>query len=158
MPSIEIAGRAGLVDQEDVHYLDEAGWTFRAYGDTGYVQRFLYEQGKYVGLEMLHRLITDCPEGKVVDHINGDGMDNRRANLRICSHAENLRNRKIHSNNKCGRKGVSYDPSSSIRPWRAKINVDRKRISLGRFACAEDAQEAYRAAAKKYHGEFARFA
>ncbi|WP_104719980.1 HNH endonuclease [Pseudomonas syringae group genomosp. 3] len=158
MPSIEIAGRTALVDQEDLHHLAGSRWAVRSSGSTGYMYRYLYDQGKYVGIEMLHRLITACPEGKVVDHINGDGMDNRRANLRICSQAENLRNRKIHSNNKCGIKGVSYDPSSSIRPWRAKINVDRRRISLGRFACVEDAQEAYRTAAKKYHGEFACFA
>lgn len=156
MPSIQIAGRTVLFDEEDSHYLAPVAWTVRTSGATGYVQRCIYQDGKYVGVELLHRLVTGCPSGMVVDHINGDGLDNRKANLRVCTPAENLRNRKMHSNNRSGFKGVCFDLSSTVRPWRAKINVNGRRISLGRYSSAEEAHEAYQVAAKQYHGEFAR--
>lgn len=156
MPSIQIAGRTVLFDKEDSHHFEQLIWTVRMSGTTCYVQRCVYRDGKYVGVESLHRLVTNCPSDMVVDHINGDGLDNRRANLRVCTQAENVRNRRIHSNNRSGFKGVYFDPSSTIRSWRAKISINGKRIRLGRYASAEEAHKAYKAAAKQYHGEFAR--
>jgi hypothetical protein len=89
------------------------------------------------------------PRGEI-DHRNGDRADNRIANLRECSRAENARN--VTSRNPSGFKGVRRDDSR----WRASITVNGKRIHLGTFDTAEKAAAAYDKAARRYHGEFAR--
>ena len=93
------------------------------------------------------------PDG-VVDHINGDGADNRIANLRDCSSAMNIRNRRLNKNSNSGFKGVSWYPD--VRKWRARITVDGRKQCLGFFEKAEDAAAAYDAGALQLHGEFAR--
>jgi hypothetical protein len=100
----------------------------------------------------MHRLLLNPPEGVEVDHINGNTLDNRRANLRICTHAENSRNRRGRSNSKSGVKGVTPYPGG----WRATINVNGKNVHLGCFTNIDDAAEAYDEAATRYYGEFAR--
>ncbi|MGB2336959.1 MAG: HNH endonuclease signature motif containing protein, partial [Alcanivorax sp.] len=111
--------------------------------------------GKYAGIEVFHRLLMDCPEALVVDHINGNPSDNRRENLRICSQSDNLCNRKLHSNNSSGYRGVYFDASgSSSRPWRAQIRKYGKKICLGRFASAEEANEIRQMAEIGLFGEF----
>lgn len=102
----------------------------------------------------LSRLITNAPAGMYVDHINGDVLDNRRANLRVVTNAENLRNRGKTSANKTGFKGV-YKHAKSGK-YRAVIGVNYKPIHLGEFPTAELAGAAYMEAARKYHGEFVR--
>jgi len=121
------------------------------------------KSGKRYQRRYLSRLIMDEPKGMLVDHVNGDTMDNRRSNLRICSKSENGRNRKIASkNNTSGFKGVSYRKKGPdminewSRPWQAYINYDKKRHYLGTFATAEEAARAYNLKAKELHGEFAR--
>ena len=111
----------------------------------------------------LSRLIMGEPKGMLVDHVNGDTLDNRRSNLRVCSKGENGRNRKVASkNNTSGFKGVSCRKKGPdminewSRPWQAYINHDKKRHHLGMFATAEEAARAYDAKALELHGEFAR--
>lgn len=89
-----------------------------------------------------------------IDHINGDPGDNRIDNLRLCTHAENCRNGKLRSSNSSGFKGVSFDKSR--QKWNAEITHQRRKIHLGRYETREEAAIAYDAAAKKFHGEFAR--
>jgi hypothetical protein len=103
----------------------------------------------------LHRIVVGARQGQFVDHINGDPLDNRRSNLRLCTHAENMRNRRRSTDNKSGFKGVYFDLER--KKWRTSIRCDGRRITLGRFDKIEDAYAAYCAAAVKYHGEFARF-
>jgi hypothetical protein len=91
-----------------------------------------------------------------VDHINGNTLDNRRSNLRVCTHAENMRNRRKNSNSSSGYKGVFWD--NHYKKWSSYIRVNNKRIYLGRFDDSKVAYEAYVAASKKYHGEFGRIA
>lgn len=91
-----------------------------------------------------------------LDHIDGDGTNNRIANLRKCSMSENKANSKIYKNNKSGFKGVSFHKRS--KKWIAYININKKRTNLGSFDKAEDAAKVYWAAAKKLHGKFARAA
>ncbi len=101
----------------------------------------------------LHRAVMDCPEDKVVDHVNGDAFDNRRSNLRICSIAENVRNRVVlNKNNSSGRRGVFYDKDRDF--WGARIKHNRKGIYLGRFATFDEAVIARKAAEMKYFGAF----
>lgn len=159
MPTIQIAGRKISVDDQDVHLLVEHQWSFRSSGCTEYLQKSLFEGAVYVGYRSLHRVITGCPEDQVVDHVNGNGLDNRRVNLRICAQSENIRNRKIHKNNASGFKGVFLDRTSRCeRPWRSRITVSGKRINLGRFSSPEEAHAAYCKASLEKHGDFARSA
>ncbi len=98
----------------------------------------------------MHRVLM--PEAERVDHINGDGTDNRRANLRAATHAQNMRNRKKHKNNTSGFKGVSPMRGK----WRAQIRFEGRKHHLGIFDSPEEAAEAYDEAARRLHGEFAR--
>jgi len=89
-----------------------------------------------------------------VDHINGDERDNRISNLRIATHSENMRNRKINKNNKSGLKGASWCKSNL--KWAACICLNTKRINLGYYETKELAHAAYCDASIKLHGQFAR--
>ena len=98
----------------------------------------------------LHREIMQAPPGVEVDHINGDRLDNRRSNLRLCSRDENMRNRRMHRNNTSGLKGVSRHG----RRWRAQLQVDGKKLHIGVFDTREEAHDAYRVFSKAHHGDF----
>jgi hypothetical protein len=101
----------------------------------------------------LHNLLMNTPKGMVTDHINGDPLDNRKENLRICTAAENQRNRGANKNNTSGFKGVSWSKRDKI--WRAGIGHDGKDIKLGCFEDKEEAARAYDRKAIELHGEFA---
>lgn len=104
---------------------------------------------------LMHRLVMGAVSGQIVDHISGDIRDNRRVNLRICTHAENMRNRRSVSGSSLY-KGVKIElrPSGSSR-IRATITHNRKTIHLGTFKTEEDAARAYDAMAIRLQGSFA---
>lgn len=110
---------------------------------------------------LMHRIILErilnreLLDTEFVDHINGDRLDNRRENLRLATKIENGRNSKQREDNQSGFKGVSRY-RVGFDKWRARIRVDKKEIHLGVFETKEDAYQAYREAAIKYFGEFAR--
>ena len=128
------------------------GW-FLSVTEHGYavIQKYIPETKGYER-KYLHRHISDAPHGVDVDHINGDRLDNRKENLRICSHAQNSRNRKPQPGRKC--KGVSFYNRRGL--WRAYIVVDGRQKHLGYWDNKLDAMVAYNAGAVIYHGEFAR--
>ncbi len=102
---------------------------------------------------LLHHFILNTNQREItIDHINGNGLDNRKENLRICTRTQNSQNRKLNCNNTSGYKGVS----KSYGKWAVQINVNGKRLNLGRFANLLEAAKTYDEAAVKYHGEFAR--
>lgn len=107
---------------------------------------------------LLHRMITNPDKNEEVDHINGNGLDNRRVNLRLCSHQDNMRNRKMLVNNTSGYTGIFYRKDSKRKKrWGAHIRIgDGKRLALGTYYTKQEAAMAYNRAAIKYHGEFAR--
>lgn len=102
----------------------------------------------------MHREIMRAPKGTQVDHEDGDGLNNRRRNLRFSTFSQNNHNRGPYKRNTSGFKGVSW--SSSKKRWEAHIQVAGKHLHLGRFRNKLDAAKAYEVAAKKYLGEFAR--
>jgi len=104
--------------------------------------------GKHQTVRM-HTVLTGWP---FVDHVNGDGLDNRRENLRAATHSENAMNRAMNSDNTSGYKGVFRYP----RGWRARITLAGRRTNLGVFATPQEAARAYDTAALALFGEFAR--
>lgn len=142
-------GFAALVDEADYAWASTLAWSAVRDGANVYAVR----HGEGGRLERLHRRVAGAAPGQVVDHINGDGLDNRRANLRVCTRGENLRNRKVHRTSASGFKGVRRQNG---RRWQATITAHGRTHFLGMFDTAEEAARAYDAAARQMHGEFAR--
>ena len=140
-----------LVDDEDYQILNQWKWF---YSSRGYAVRHIFKDEKRT-LLYLHRFIINTPDGQQTDHINGNKLDNRRSNLRICTQTENNRNRKIGKNSSTGFKGVSWD--KKIKRFVAYTKLNKKPIFLGTYFTAEDAARAYDRFAKEHFGEYARF-
>lgn len=102
----------------------------------------------------LHRVLTNCPDNLEVDHINGDKLDNRRENLRICTRSENARNKGLTKNNKSGVAGVSWDEARN--KWMASIKLNKKSYNLGRFDKIEDAIRIRKDSEQKMFGVYRR--
>jgi len=113
----------------------------------------IYFQKRLPGsiLVELHRWIMKPEKDKYVDHINGDTLDNRRENLRICTNSANIRNGKVRTNNKTGVTGVNtYVTRSGKRVWNGRIRVNYKIYTLGTFDTKEEAIKVRKKAEKKY--------
>jgi hypothetical protein len=148
---IHLANGAGTatVDDEDYYLVAGVNWSLHSAG---------YAHGRLNGtMVLMHRLILSSSPGAMTDHVNGNKLDNRRQNLRTCSHGENMRNRKKHRNNRSGVKGVYLESRTGRSPkWIAQICTENVQRRLGAFDDIEAAKLAYQLAAEKYHGEFAR--
>jgi hypothetical protein len=105
--------------------------------------------------EYMHRVILTPSPDFVADHIDGDGLNNRRSNLRPASRAQNARNSRRHIKTKTGHKGVYW--RDDIRKFEAHIRAGKKHV-LGYFSSLEDAAAAYAKASAELHGEFGRVA
>lgn len=153
--TVKIApGIVVLVDLADEPLVYSHKW--RAVSDSGhlYARAVAVIDGERKSVQ-LHRLIVGASRGQIVDHINGNGLDNRRANLRICSNRQNCRNSAVHKGKKTSRyKGVSLIRESG--KFRASIMCSGVKINLGNYAVEEDAACAYDTAARKLFGAYAR--
>lgn len=145
-------GMVALVSNEDYERVARFKWTLKRNGNRCYAYRRDYSNGgRHIPL---HRFILDAPPEMEVDHINGDGLDNRRENIRLCTHSENSRNTNRASNNTSGYKGVSRDHRDGR--WDSYITLNQRRIHIGRFGTAIEAARAYDAKAREIFGEFAK--
>ena len=143
-------GKFALVDEEDFDRVSTRQWWYHNAG---------YAVCKTLGIKprrvlYMHRVILNAREDQEVDHANGNPLDNRRSNLRLCTHSENAFNKRMMKNNTSGFKGVGWDKAN--QKWTAIISMNGKSIHLGRFPDAEDAALSYNEAATKYFGKFAR--
>lgn len=143
-----------LIDEEYAYLLFRHKWYLSRENHGRYVVRTQRQNKKQIMIS-LHREIMNFPIGKQVDHINGNRLDNRKCNLRICSISENLKNQKRRNDNTSNYKGVYWN--KEMNKWRALISVNNKRKHLGYYVTPELAYAAYCEAAKKYHGEFANY-
>lgn len=126
-----------LYDPEDEGLASESTWRLSTHG---YVMRNSWNKTKE---RFFHRAVLGAKPGEDVDHINGNPLDNRRANLRIVTRAENLQNRaRLTKINTSGYRGVSF--CKQTKRWRGKAQINGRLYHVGRFATAEEAGEAVR--------------
>lgn len=144
------SGDEVLLDNEDYRRLKSYTWGLVG----GYAARWVILSDKSKKCVLMHREIVQPPEGMQVDHINRDRFDNRRANLRVCTHAENMRNRSLHKNNKSGVPGVCWHKSKG--KWQVQVRMDGKLHFFGFFDDKEEAIQVRNNAVRRLHGEFAR--
>jgi hypothetical protein len=136
-------GKFAIIDDEDYDEISKHKWSFHP---RGYAFRPSI---------LMHRQIMMGENGNFeIDHINGNGLDNRRCNLRFCTRKENQRNRGKPKNNKSGHKGVVW--SRDHKKWRAQSSANHTYTHLGYFDDVFDAVRAYEDFAKKEYGEFFR--
>jgi hypothetical protein len=145
-------GKFAVVDPDDYQHLAKYRWRICTGKNTLYAERSVrLTSGKYSRI-LMHRQIFSVPEGFVIDHINRNGLDNRKANLRLATVAQNAQNAGKRKN-RSGYKGVWF--AKEKRKWRAAIWKNNKRIYLGYFNSPLEAALTYDHAAKLYHGQFA---
>lgn len=156
MKKIKLGGRQNskirgyaIVEDADFGFLSRFYWHMNG----RYAERNIKGGKKQVKIKM-HRAIMNAPKGMEVDHINGNPLDNRRENLRICTHAENTRNKVRKNNSSSGFKGVVFHKQTN--KWQAQIRTNNKTLYLGLFANKKEAACTYNEKAKVYFGEFAR--
>jgi hypothetical protein len=149
-------GGVALVDDEDYALVMSAAPTWWAHIDTKTGRRFYARRsraplGQPPRPIFMHQIITGY---SLTDHINGDGFDNRRANLREASHQQNCWNVTLRGLNTSGYKGVDFHKGTG--KWRARIRTAEGRLALGYYYSPITAAQVYDAAARDLHGEFAR--
>lgn len=146
-------GKVAVIDAADVPLVERWAW-HAVQGKHGawYAQRSVQAGGKRSFVSM-HRLIMDAPPELDVDHRDGDGLMNRRVNLRLGTTRQNMGNMKLLARNRLGVKGVCQDRWGKFQ---AHISRDNRSIYVGRFDTIEQAKAAYDAAARQEFGDFAR--
>jgi len=147
-------GKFAIVDNEDYIKLNKITWyyDYRKYG--GYAKHSDKKNNTSI---YMHRIILNSKNDKFVDHINGNTLDNRKINLRICTPQQSVMNRGKQINNSSGYKGV-YESKDQPRnkKWVAQIRLNRKTIFIGLFLTKIEAAKAYDKKAKELFGEFAK--
>lgn len=153
MQKIELTkGKNTLVDDEDFRRISSWNWYATNCGGKWYAVR-KNPAGKPYKI-YLHRFLLEPPPGLVVDHKNGDTLDNRRKNLRLCTRSQNQFNQGKQKRTKSGLKGAYQTPGGG---WYSKIAAFGQSHFLGTFPSKQKAHQAYKRAAKKLHREFAKF-
>jgi hypothetical protein len=145
-------GYQTIVDDEDYTRFGGLKWGAQIRGGHVYARRFMYgKPGEWV---YLHRVILNARSGELVDHINQNGLDNRRANLRIVTKSQNNANARKRSGRRTSKyKGVDLNRKAGL--WRAQIAVDCRHRCIGHFTSEIEAALAYDAAARQAFGEHA---
>lgn len=145
-------GYVAIVDDEDFDWLSQWKW-FAAAGRVRFVYACRHEGPKAARWRVtMQGRILGAERGVIIDHKNGNTLDNRRANIRLCTSSQNNRNSGIRSDNTSGFKGVHPDKKN----FAARIFVDGRTVHLGNFQSPVEAALAYDRAAARHFGEFAR--
>jgi len=145
-------GYEAVIDAADAALVGQWNWHAMEDGGRVYAARKDHSAGRSETVR-LHRLLTGAAKGVMVDHRDGDGLNNRRKNLRTATNSQNQHNRRPQQG-RCSLKGVSWH--CQARRWRAHISVDGRKRHLGLFDTPEAAHAAYCKASTELHGEFGR--
>ena len=149
-------GKCAIVDATDYEWLVEWKWSLVESNrcHTSYARRYLRgSKRNHAKYATMHREIMNTPKGMQTDHINGNGLDNRRCNLRVVTQSQNQMNAKKTIMAASKHKGGSWHKVS--RKWQARIQVNKKRLGLGFFDLEAAAATAYNNKAIELYGEFA---
>ncbi len=150
-----ISGDVAFVDDEDLSMASQYRWSpSRVNGVTKYAMTSVRDANGKGRTVYMHRLIADAPKRVEVDHINCDGLDNRRANLRLASRSENACNVLKTAGRSSMYRGVSW--YKALSKWEAYIMKGKKQKLIGRFESETEAALAYDANARELFGDFAR--
>jgi hypothetical protein len=140
-----------LVDDEDYDFLNQWKWYF----NNGYAIRLIWNhKSKKIEHIYMHRVILNTGIGMDTDHLNHNGLDNRKANLRVATRSQNQANRVISKNNTSGYKGVIWNKQKN--KWQAQIKINRKLKVLGFYQSSKNAALAYNIATVGYFGKFSK--
>jgi len=145
-------GKFALVDDQDYEWAIKLKWCY----DCGYASIRVHKKrnGKWSGRNVrMHNLIMNTPDGMQTDHEDRNKLNNQRSNLRVCTHAENQRNKPKQSNTSSKFVGVCWSKRKSM--YIAYITINKERKHLGYFDCQIKAAQSYNKAAIEYHGKFA---
>lgn len=144
-------GFEAMIDVSDIPIVENYGWRIMMLRlGHAYAARSGDTPGSVV---LMHRAILNAPQGEKVDHRDGDGLNNRRQNIRLATSAENNANMVVSRRNKLGVKGVSTEKSGRFS---ASIQKDRQKLHIGTFNTPEEASAAYFGAARMLWGDFAK--
>lgn len=138
-----------LVDDEDFEVLSGYRWCARKDGNTFYAMRSIQVNGKQRAVQMHNAIMNE----KSIDHIDHDGLNNQKSNLRVCTRSENMMNMGKHEKASSIYKGVCF--FNRDKKWLAQIKINGKRIRLGTFASEIEAAKAYNEKAIEFFREFA---
>jgi len=146
-------GCEAIIDATDASKVAGLNWMARPSVYTSYAYRTDYSGPKKRFIHM-HRVIMGDQCDAEIDHIDGDGLNNRRDNLRVATGSQNNCNMRTRKDNTSGFKGVSW--RKSCMKWRAYISLSGEQMHLGYYETPEDAHAAYTEASLNFHGSFGR--
>jgi len=144
-------GKVAVVDDDEFEELAKYKWYALSRVHTHYAVRKQRAEARQIMVSM-HRVVLDAKHWQHIDHVNGNGLDNRRANLRICTRSQNSANCYWHNGKRLLTRGIRFKSGR----WEAYIRRQGKILYLGRFTFKEQAAKAYDRAAIESFGEFAR--
>lgn len=146
-----------LIDESDYEELSQYTWYVQKHGRTYRAFRTEYERkdGKKINQKTIYlsRSILKPKKG-MIDHIDGNGLNNRRSNLRLCTHQQNCCNRPLRTGSFSGAQGIKWDRTN--KRWKAYVSIKKKRLLVGNYIDKREAIVARNVAASFAYGEFAR--
>lgn len=154
--------KVALVDDSDYESLSAFKWQAKFDGHNWYAKRGVYnKETKTCGCITMHQQLMNPPLGMKVDHRDHDGLNCQRSNMRLCTHGQNMMNKRPKKNGTSKYLGVMLKrdrvKGKDYFSWSAQIRIEGKNYHIGRFKTEENAATAYNIFAEKHHGEFANF-